>query len=194
MAGGTYDVTITDNSGCVSVISAINVVDPAAVSATAVVSPANGVGFNGSIDVTVSGGTAPFTFMWNDGWIEEDHLNVQSGTYTVTITDANGCSTVETYTVSNTTSINQSAATNWTVNLYPNPAETTAIIDVQLSVSADVQIRLVNVTGQLLETVNYSATQSIQHTVNVQDLPSGVYMVQILADKETTTRRLVVKR
>ena len=117
-----------------------------------------------------------------------------AGTYTVTITDANGCSTVETYTVSNTTSINQSAATNWTVNLYPNPAETTAIIDVQLSVSADVQIRLVNVTGQLLETVNYSATQSIQHTVNVQDLPSGVYMVQILADKETTTRRLVVKR
>ena len=54
---------------------------------------------DGSIDLVVSGGTGAYTFQWSNGASSEDLSNLAPGTYTVTITDANGCSTSEQYTV-----------------------------------------------------------------------------------------------
>jgi len=45
---------------------------------------------NGSIDVTVNGGVAPYSFFWSNGSITEDISNLVSGTYTLTITDDDG--------------------------------------------------------------------------------------------------------
>ena len=47
---------------------------------------------NGSYDIRVIGGAAPYTFLWNDGVTTEDRQDLLSGTYTLTITDANNCS------------------------------------------------------------------------------------------------------
>jgi hypothetical protein len=46
---------------------------------------------NGTIDVTVSGGTNPYTYAWNDGDTTEDRTDLAPGTYTVTVTDGNNC-------------------------------------------------------------------------------------------------------
>ena len=194
LTAGAYSVTVTDNGGCVAVVSGINVINPGVLSASAVVSSANGIGFNGSINVSVTGGTAPFSYIWSDGWIEQDHMNVQSGTYSLTITDANGCVTTQSFTVGNTTALNEAESTNWTINVYPNPAETMAKIDIQLSRITDVQISLVNITGQVLHSEIYPDVENVLHQIDLYDLPAGVYMLQILADKQLTTRKLVVKK
>jgi gliding motility-associated-like protein len=47
---------------------------------------------NGGIDITPSGGIAPYTFLWSDGSTAEDRTGLDAGSYTVTVTDANGCS------------------------------------------------------------------------------------------------------
>jgi hypothetical protein len=50
--------------------------------------PSTFAGNNGSIDVTVTGGNAPYTYIWDDGPITEDRNNLQAGNYRVVITDA----------------------------------------------------------------------------------------------------------
>ncbi len=48
---------------------------------------------NGAIDITVSGGTQPYIFVWNNNQATEDASNLSGGTYNVSITDANNCTT-----------------------------------------------------------------------------------------------------
>ncbi|WP_345274623.1 Ig-like domain-containing protein, partial [Flaviramulus aquimarinus] len=53
----------------------------------------------GNIDISVSGGKTPYTFSWNNGDTTEDLNNVIAGNYTVTVTDANGCTITQNYTI-----------------------------------------------------------------------------------------------
>ncbi|MBI5541151.1 MAG: choice-of-anchor L domain-containing protein [Bacteroidia bacterium] len=63
-------------------------------------------GTNGAINITVNGNSPPFTFHWNNGAITEDLINIPSGSYSVTVTDANNCSIVKLYSLTNVSSLN----------------------------------------------------------------------------------------
>src|SRR5690606_39382556 len=54
---------------------------------------------NGSISVTASGGTEPYTYLWSNGATTQSITELAAGSYTVTVTDANGCTAEGTYTV-----------------------------------------------------------------------------------------------
>jgi hypothetical protein len=89
---GTYTYTVTDDNGCTSTTT-VTVTEPAAiaVSSSSVNATCNGSS-DGSIDLTVSGGTSPYTFNWNNGqFTTEDLTNIPAGSYTGILTDANGC-------------------------------------------------------------------------------------------------------
>jgi SprB repeat/PKD-like domain/Bacterial Ig domain/NHL repeat len=98
LSGGTYAVTVTDGLNC-SATKSYYIYEPPTLNVVAVVSqPSCGVA--GSIVLTVSGGSAPYTYDWSDisGIENEDsRANLAFGTYSLTVTDATGCTYTETY-------------------------------------------------------------------------------------------------
>ncbi|MFZ1791299.1 MAG: SdrD B-like domain-containing protein, partial [Saprospiraceae bacterium] len=91
LAAGTYVFTVTDASACSSTKS-VTITQPTAITATTTkVDGTCATPNSGSINLTVSGGTPTYTFSWSNGATTEDLSNLTAGTYTVTVTDANGC-------------------------------------------------------------------------------------------------------
>ncbi len=122
---GTYSVIVTDANGCTA-NSSITITQPAALVLSVTVTNASCNGGNGSIDLTVSGGTTAYTYLWSNGATTEDLAAVTAGTYTVTVTDANGCTATASATVtqpaalnltSQTTNVNCNGGTNGTINI-----------------------------------------------------------------------------
>jgi subtilisin-like proprotein convertase family protein len=112
LAAGTYTVTIIDANQCelTQDFTVGNDVGTLSVSAFAV-SNENCGNTDGAIDITVVGGTAPYTFLWSNGATTEDLTAVPAGTYDVTITDNNGCELTASYTVDNNTGTLSESAT-----------------------------------------------------------------------------------
>jgi hypothetical protein len=102
LAAGTYTVTVTDANGCTKTLSASITQPPSALTASATTTNSTCGNPNGSVDLTVSGGTSPYTYAWSNGATTQDLSNVMAGTYTVTVTDANGCTKTTSATVNNT--------------------------------------------------------------------------------------------
>ncbi|MFM7079321.1 MAG: gliding motility-associated C-terminal domain-containing protein, partial [Bacteroidota bacterium] len=102
LSAGTYQVTITDNNGCVTNASASisQPVAPLNIQSSVVSNISCFNGNNGAINLTVNGGTAPYTYLWNTGATSMDIANQPAGTYTVTATDANGCTQQNTAVIS----------------------------------------------------------------------------------------------
>ena len=94
LIAGNYAVTVTDSKGC-SVVSTTSITQPSTVlTAVATSTNINCFGGNtGAVNLTVSGGTNPYTYIWGGGAATQNRTNLTAGTYAVTVTDANGCST-----------------------------------------------------------------------------------------------------
>jgi gliding motility-associated-like protein len=105
LIAGTYSVLVSDASGC-SWSDTLIIDAPTALVVTAdVLVHGNGYNIsspgasNGAIALSVSGGTAPYSYAWSNGAWSAGVNALAAGTYTVLITDANGCTTTMTFTL-----------------------------------------------------------------------------------------------
>jgi hypothetical protein len=98
MPAGIYTVTVSDFNGCWD-IDNVQITEPAVLTPTA--SVLNNVlcngGSTGCANITVSGGTPPYTYVWWPPALTSDTAcNLSAGCYTVNVTDANGCTAMDT--------------------------------------------------------------------------------------------------
>lgn|GEM_PF-3437313 len=96
LAAGTHTCTITDGGGC-ETTRAVTITQPAELEAIIFKIDADCDG--GSASVTVSGGTAPYTYLWSNGSDSTKAVNLTTGDYTCTITDANDCLLTKEFTI-----------------------------------------------------------------------------------------------
>jgi gliding motility-associated-like protein len=116
----TYTVIATDGNGCADTAD-ITLTDPATISLTTTV--INDASCNGSCDgsgfVTASGGTAPYTYNWSNSTSNDTIDSICAGTYLVTVTDAGGCSQVDSVVITEPASLSFTASIQTPVSCAP---------------------------------------------------------------------------
>lgn len=128
---GVYVVTVTDNASCVQTASvSIGSPNPLILSLPTVIQPLCNNDCNGQINVLASGGTTPYTYVWVPVQSPSGPtaVNLCSGNYSVTVTDANGCSLVELDTLINPAILVVSGVTTGSsCNTVPDGGITTTV-------------------------------------------------------------------
>lgn len=192
---GMYTVTATDANGC-------NATGMTTITGGAGITAATIAGTNasttgaadGAANLTVTGGLAPFTYAWSNGATTEDISGLVAGTYTVTVTDGNGCTADTSVVISQPVGVVGATAQALGLRLFPNPTQHTATLELSLLSSSQVNIEVYNVTGQVLFSQNAEQIGTQQYELPVANFAQGVYFVKVRAAGQTATQRLIIAR
>ena len=165
LIAGTYFFYVIDDNGCSELFSIV--VGEGQLTPLQVNAVTSGIDCfgnnNGSINLTVSDGATPYSFIWNNGAITEDLSNLAAGTYTVTVTDAAGQSYTSSYTII-------------------EPSEITAtytVTNVTTLGGNDGAIDLI-ASGGVAPYLYYWSTSPTQTTEDISNLIAGTYTVWIV--------------
>lgn len=188
VGAGTYTVTITDANSCVFTATG-TVTQPT--NAPSVSGTVNNT--TSSINITATGGTAPYTYAWSNGATTEDLTGVANGSYTVTVTDANGCTTTGTYTVLNPTSISEVAGLE-NLNIYPNPSNNGSFaVSIQTTESKDVIVDLISTVGKVMSSQKANVASAHIFNFDVQGYAAGMYTVRISANGQSVSKIIILQ-
>jgi PKD repeat protein len=181
LSAGTYTVTATDANGCTAT-DTYTVSQPSEIIITGAVTYDNGT-TNGGIDATVVGGSTPYTStVWSNSATTEDISGVAAGLYTITVTDANGCTKDTTFNIKGSVGLTDPSASDFVI--FPNPTNG----QFQIQLMGDYQIIIHDAAGRIVFTQNATDDTNVNLTTE-----GGVYMVEIIKDNQSYFQRLVIQ-
>ncbi len=163
LTSGTYDLAVSDQMNCSAGTSVI-IVNPDVITISYTSTDETAAGNDGTIDLTVSGGTPGYTFAWSNSNTTEDLSGLAAGTYSVVVTDTNACSATADIII-NASSCQMIASINAT-DISCNGL-TDGALDLTVS----------NSTGTI--TFNWSNSEA---TEDISGLSAGSYTVTITDD------------
>lgn len=188
---GTYGVTLTATNSLGSASST---------QSSLITVVANNIAINGTvgannITTAVSGGTAPFTYAWSNNAGNVSSITpATTGSYSVTVTDANGCSQSETYNFTLPIGISENVARNtWQATLMPNPTRGNSLLRLSNASQQNISIQLLTTTGQLVEQKDYNTENNdvLEHSLDLNNLPAGLYLLQIRSNSHSQILKVV---
>ena len=185
--GEQVSVVVTDATGCeVTVQTTIPSVPPA-MSLTSMITDALGQSNSGAIDIVVSGGSPPYEYNWSNGANTEDVADLEAGTYTVTITDANGCQLEQSFMVEMLVDVQSLKEVG--IDLYPNPTQ--GQFHIRSEQELIEELKIYDESGKLFVT----KTKLQYNEVHSFDLASGLYLVNIkTASGKTYAAKILVQQ
>ncbi|MCH8319213.1 MAG: T9SS type A sorting domain-containing protein, partial [Bacteroidetes bacterium] len=190
LCAGTYWGCIKDSAGMDTAYVTFMISEPVPLIVdTLFTTPDTSSQNNGTATISVSGGTSPYTYEWNNDTSLTDSvlMGLSAGVYTVTVTDNNGCILVNSVTVGSVTSINESLTLSSTIKLYPNP--TTGILYIEMPKIGFATVFVLNLLGEIvvqMDNVNDFAS------LNLMELVVGAYFVKIQTSQQIFATKINV--
>ena len=188
LSAGTYCVTVTDALWETDDICVI-VNEPSEINLSVYQNPDNG-SCNGEAIVVVSGDVSQYTYQWDDpqNQTTQAALNLCAGIYSVTVTDAAGCSVTEQVTVgSQTSEIDENI--NAPFKLFPVPFQNELFISLENDI-ADGRVSILSAVG--MKVMEVSMTESHQPLrISTEKLSKGVYFIQFENYNTKFTKQVV---
>lgn len=190
LGAGPYTITITDGNGCTGSVSG-TVAEPSVITGSSSVTDEQ-LGNDGAIDITISGGTAPYTYSWGGtgGFTStsEDISGLVTGTYTVVVTDANGCTfQITDIFVDSSVGLFENG---YSFSIYPNPSNGEFRLEL-LNFDEQVELSIVDVTGRLVYQSQLSGNTIFD--IDIADKAAGTYFVRLKSGDYQTVKQIVKK-
>jgi hypothetical protein len=166
LLSNTYTVTITDSRGCTGSRTTPVITQPSQLTSTSVKTDVTCFGAsNGSINLTVGGGTSPYTYLWSNGATTEDLINRAPGLYSVIVTDGNGCTSNASATI--TQPIQLTLLPGTTTNVSCNGQSNGSVILNASGGTGAYEYSRDGITWQPSSTI--AGLNAITHTLRVRD-------------------------
>ena len=195
LPAGTYTATVTDAVDCEVVMNA-DLSAPPVITAipTSIIQPNQGQS-NGAIFVDVAGGNGVFNFAWIQNGIplvnSEDLTSAPDGDYTLVVTDGNGCSASFDFTLTETVG-NQTVATKFYTEIFPNPAVEKAWLAVSFPQKQTLYLSLTDAAGRALHTWTVREVTEQNIPIDLKNLPAGAYNLHIRTETSVMVESIIV--
>ncbi len=192
LSEGTYTVAVNDSAGCIS-NSVVTLTAPVALDIKSTgTNPSCAVCADGKATATVTGGTPAYTYSWDNGQTSATATGLNAGTYTCSITDANGCKSSTTVTLSFSTGTGNIVLEN-SYKVFPNPASGTLMVELQTSQSYRFTISINNVLGQELFSALREANGPYKEVIDLTNIPEGLYFITLQTGAERLVKKVVIQ-
>ncbi len=185
LPAGNYSVTVTDANGC-SVTATTQITQPPALLLSLSSTPTSVN--TGTATAIVNGGTSPFTYLWTpSGQTTAIATGLVADSYTVVVTDANGCTISDSVSVIFVVGVNDIAGSD--LQLYPVPASSVLHLSAGGQPLSDAVITVSDLSGRIVE------CQAMEGgSINVARLAEGIYMLKAESKGKVYKTRISISR
>jgi hypothetical protein len=197
LSAGSYTVNIVDANGCsYEAASASVIVEPAALAINGLTANPIDVDPGGSSAYTVTGGTTPYNYEWSGpgGFTsnEQDLTGLtdatDAGSYTLTVTDANGCEVSQSITVTGVDELNRA----YNISLYPNPNNGQFVLNMEGLAGEVISYSIVDNSGRIVSSKDMGVIRASRvETIDMMGAAAGIYQIRLSVGNEMHSMRFV---
>jgi hypothetical protein len=145
--------------------------------------------------MTLDAGHPGATYLWSTGETTQTIQTTVSGEYFVIVTEGLGCTASDTIQVNLPIGINEIAAGDMNVSIFPNPTNDKIFtLSFDLNKSTDVEINVMNVLGEVIYTErlnNFSG--QYKKKIALENISEGIYFTNVITDNDRVTKKVIIE-
>jgi hypothetical protein len=132
--------------------------------------------------------SGPYSYTWNTGGTTPSIPLLSNGTFTVTVTDRNGCQDIASTLVTST----REQLVLEKLSLAPNPTSGSSQLTILFPEATPATIQVISLYGQVLQEARFNRSAQINMDIHLNTQPDGLYFIRILANGKSRTEKLTL--